>query len=510
MRKLSQIKTGIVLSYVQMIIEYAVSFAYTPIMLSILGRSEYGNYNYIASVVGYLSLFSCGFGSAYIRFFARTAVKGGDREKNIANLNGMFMLIFLTMGILALITGLVMSLFSNRIFGGQLSSDELKTAHTLMIIMIINLFISFPASVFNSYIITQEKFIFQKLLATLQTLLKPVVILPLLYMGFHSIGLSVGTLIISVLIFLINASFCIFKCKMRFEFKNLDFALIKEVAVFSSFLLISMVVDQINWNVDKFVLGKMSGTVAVAVYSVAATLNSYYKSISEYISNVFVPRVNRMIANNEHNGALLHLIIKLGRIQFFVLSLIATGFIFFGKAFINLWIGSAYADSYYITLFLMIPVTIPEIQKICIEVLKAKNLHKFRSVLYMFIAIANVFISIWLCKLYGAIGCAAGTAITVLIGNGIIINIYYYKKAEIDIPKFWTSILVQIKGIILPVIFGIVLTNVFEITSWLHFILVGMLYVVVYACSVWLFAMNDEEKKLINGIVAPAVGIFRR
>ena len=40
----------------------------------------------------------------------------------------------------------------------------------------------------------------------------------------------------------------------------------KEMTVFSSFIFINMVVDQINWNVDKFILGRFRGTVSVAVY----------------------------------------------------------------------------------------------------------------------------------------------------------------------------------------------------------------------------------------------------
>lgn len=510
MKKINQLKAGILLSYMQMALEYVVAFVYTPIMLNILGRSEYGNYNYIASVVGYLSLFSCGFGSAYIRFYARTAANEHEREHNIAKLNGTFMVIFLAMGTLALITGLIMSVFSNQIFGGKLSPEEMSTAHTLMIIMVLNLFISFPASVFNSFIITKEKFAFQKLLAIVQTLLRPVVVLPLLYMGFRAVGLSIGTLIISLIIFVINACYCIFKCKMKFVFKGFDFGFVKEVAVFSSFLLIGMVVDQINWSVDKFILGKMTGTVAVAVYSVAATLNSYYKSISEYISNVFVPRVNRIIAGKEGNSVLLHLIVKLGRIQFFVLALISTGFIFFGKSFINLWVGEAYADSYYITLFLMLPVTVPEIQTTCLEALKAKNLHKFRAVLFLFIAIGNIFLSIPLCKQFGAIGCAMGTAVTVLIGNGFIINAYYYKKAEIDVLKFWREILSQVKGLIIPIVVGIIIMNTINIGSWVTLLLTGSIYVAVYVISIWKLAMNNEEKLIIKSMVKPLLKMIKK
>ena len=41
---------------------------------------------------------------------------------------------------------------------------------------------------------------------------------------------------------------------------------------------------------------------------------------------------------------------------------------------------------------------------------------------------------------YGIIGAAVCTAIAYVIGNGIIMNIYYYKVTKLDIPKFWLNI----------------------------------------------------------------------
>ena len=63
----------------------------------------------------------------------------------------------------------------------------------------------------------------------------------------------------------------------------------KEMTVFSSFIFLNLVIDQINNNVDKFIIGRIHGTVSVAIYGLAAQLKSYYVSISTSISSVFVP-----------------------------------------------------------------------------------------------------------------------------------------------------------------------------------------------------------------------------
>lgn len=115
---------------------------------------------------------------------------------------------------------------------------------------------------------------------------------------------------------------------MQFNFGSFDLSLMKEMTIFSSYIFINMIIDQINWSVDKFILGRFSGTIAVAVYGLGAQLNQYYISISTAVSNVFIPKVNRMVAKNISNHELTELFTKVGRVQFIILTLICTGLIF--------------------------------------------------------------------------------------------------------------------------------------------------------------------------------------
>lgn len=57
----SQRKAGVILSYVSEIIRILSALLYTPIMLRLLGQSEYGLYQLIHSVVAYLGVLSLGF-----------------------------------------------------------------------------------------------------------------------------------------------------------------------------------------------------------------------------------------------------------------------------------------------------------------------------------------------------------------------------------------------------------------------------------------------------------------
>lgn len=493
--KANQLKVGAIMSYLLIGLGSIISILYTPIMLRLLGQSEYGLYNLVSSVVSYLGLLSFGFGSAYIKYFSKYRVN--KEFENIAKLNGMFLTIFSVMGFVSIIAGVILVFNTENIFGSQLSIRELEIAKILMAIMVVNIAISFPAIVFNSFVAANEKFIFQRSLQIIKVVTSPFLILPVLMMGYASIGMAIATTVINFLVEFVNAFYCFKKIDINFSFKKFDSGLMRELFIFSSFIFMNLVVNQINWNVDRYIIGRFKGTVAVATYSLAAQLNTYYLSFSTALSGVYIPRVNAMVSGENDNNELSMLFARLGRLQFILLSLIISGLIFFGIAFIRIWAGKDYDESYSIALMLIIPVTLPLLQNLGIEIQRAKNMHKFRSWVYLFIAIGNVFISIPLVKLYGGIGAAAGTAIALVIGNVFVMNWYYHKKVGLNIKMFITQILKISPALVIPSITGMLMyyyLNLFDVKILIVSI---VFYTIIFSISMWFMGMNKYEKNLI-------------
>ena len=149
-------------------------------------------------------------------------------------------------------------------------------------------------------------------------------------------------------------------------------------------------------------------------------------------------------------------------------------------------------------MLLIVPATIPLIQNLGIEIQKAKNMHQFRSWVYLFIAILNVCLSIPLAKTYGGIGAAIGTAISLLIGNGLIMNWYYHKKVGLDMKWFWSQILKFIPSLLPPIIVGILISLFVNLYNLMPFLLCGIIYVIIFCVSMWFLGMNRYEKDLIG------------
>lgn len=494
--RVNQLKIGVVLSYISKVIQIVVGLLYTPIMIRLLGQNEYGLYNIATSVIAYLGILNFGFSSAYMRFYSRYKIE--DEKNKIATLNGMFLLIFSALGIIAIIAGIIVTVNVDVMFGKTLLKEEIITAQILMLILVINLGVSFPVIVFNTYIQANEKFIFQNTLQILRQVSTPLISLPLLLTGYGSIGMVIGTVTVNVIVEIITVYYTLKKMNISFSFKEFDKPLMKEMTIYSSFIFINMVVDQINNNVDKTILGRYSGTIPVAIYSVATTLNSYYIQISTGISNVFIPRVHRMVSANVDNIELTKLFSRIGRIQFILLSVILSGFIFFGRPFIGIWAGEDYFTSYITALILMIPITIPLIQNIGIEFQRAKNMHQFRSYLYLFMAIGNIIISIPLSIKYGAVGAAFGTGLSYVLGNGFVMNWYNHTKIGLDMKYFWKEIAKFIPAFIPPVIYGILINKFVDLYILKNLLINGLVYVAIFVLSMWFLGLNKYEKGLVK------------
>lgn len=496
-----QRRAGVILQYIQMALNIIIQLIFIPVMLRILGSNEYGIYNLATSLIGYLGLLSLGFGASYLRYYS--IYKKDDDQINISKMNGLYLLVFVFIGIIALISGLVLTINVEVFFNSTYTNDEIIISRTLIFFLSINLAISFPASVFTSYITSQEKFAFQKVLNMGKTIMSPAISIIFLYFGYGSIGMVISTTILSLIIDAINIWYCLSRLNMKISFKNPNFALLKDIFFFSIFIAINQIIDQINWQTGKIILGKLFNGSVVAIYSIGAQINTMFTSFSTAISNVFAPKVNMIVSRQEKNmnNELNVLFTKVGRIQWFVLALVLTGFVFFGQFFILQWAGEGYENAYWIAILLMFPATIPLIQNIGLEIQMAKNKHQFRSIIYLFMAILNVGISIWFASLWAEIGVAIGTTISILVANGLIMNIYYQKKLDINTVSFWKSIAKTLPAFIIPVVSGICLLHLYEFNNLIDFIVLIIGYTTIYIFSIYFIGLNSEEKNMIKSIL---------
>lgn len=95
---------------------------------------------------------------------------------------------------------------------------------------------------------------------------------------------------------------------------------------------------------------------------------------------------------------------KVGRLQFYLLSLILSGFILFGHSFLHYWVGDGFDLVYWITLIIIVPFTIDLIQNVGLSIMQARNVYHVRAAVYVFVGILNVVLAYYWIDMYGIAG----------------------------------------------------------------------------------------------------------
>ena len=332
--KINELKVGAILSYVVIGLSMAINLLYTPYLTRMLGQSEYGLYALVANIIGYLTILDLGFGNAITVYTSKyLAKKDKEGEKK---LHGMFLIIYTFIGIIAGIAGSILCINVENLFGKSMTVEELSTAKVLMKVLTFNLVVTFPFSIFSSIITAYEKFVFNKVINIIRIILTPMIMIPLLMMGYKSVALVILTTILNITCLVINMVYCLTKLHIKFNFKGFDFKLLIEIFGYSFFIFLNTIIDKINWSTDSFILGTISGTTAVAIYSVGSSINTIYLTLASTLNGILLPKLSKMETNNATDEEFTDILIKTGRIQLIMLGLIVTGFIIFGKYFIQL------------------------------------------------------------------------------------------------------------------------------------------------------------------------------
>lgn len=501
----SQRKIGVILSYIAILVNTLVGFFYVPILLKYMGQNEYGLYQLMGSLIAYFSIMDFGLSSTVIRYYSK--YQETTDTKSAENVLGISRRIYNVLTLLVLIFGGIFYLNIENIFQGSLNTYEMNESKKIFIVLIFNIVITLITNIYTSVITANEKFIFIKLLSILQTSVQPFVVIALLSISPKAFTMTLILTSFNFLVGIIKVIYTKYILKTRIIYHYPDKLLLRSMLGFSLSVFTVSMVDQIFWRSNQIILGIVSGTSVVAIYSIAAQIYMNFMPLSTVIQGVFLPRITKLVSKKISDKELSDLFIRIGRIQFILLSCVLTGFVLYGEEFIVIWVGEKFTEAYWITLIILFPFMIDLIQNIGLTIMQAKDQYSFRAKIYLLMAILNIFLSVILSNLYGTIGAAFSLGTTMLIGNGIIMNIYYYFKVGIDIPLFWKNIIKMIPVLLIPMLLGFTLKYFIGIKGFISLFLTLFLYVVIYFFFMWILGMNRYEK---NMLLEPMKKIYKK
>ena len=497
---MNQRKLGIFLSYFNIALQVIIGFLYVPILLHFIGKSEYGLYQLMGSLIAYFSIMDFGLSAAVIRFYAKyKALKDSIGMENILAISVRG---YGTVTVLALAIGFVCYGFLDVIFAGSMTVSEVNEAKQIFLLLLLNIVITLSSMVFRSVINAHERFFFLKGMETIQLVLQPILVVLVLQRHPSAFSVAAVQTVLNLVLSGARVYYCFHDLHVKIHFHYWNHELFSEFKKLALSVFAVSLIDQIFWKTNQIILGIISGTTAVAVYSIASLIYMNYMALSTAISSVYLPHVTGMVARKEPISNLSELFIQIGRWQYYLLALVATGFIIFGKQFIALWAGPGFEDSYFITLLIILPFTVDLIQNIGLAIMQAMNRYDFRARIYFLIGVLNLLLAIPLGIKYGGIGCAVATGISMIVGNGFIMNWYYGKEIHLAIDSFWKQI-GKISFVVTGClgVGGLINAYLWPRGNILLFGLKILGYTIMYISAIYLMAMNQTEKNKINQIL---------
>lgn len=492
----SQRRAGAVLGYANIIVKNLVNLVYTPMLLAFVGQADYGVFQTSNSFVFSLSLLTFGFSEAYIRFYTQKRAHG--TEEDIRQLNGMYLVLYVVVCAVALALGLLLAANVATFFSNSFTSDQVGLAGKLMVIMAFSVTCTLFSTVFDAYIMAHEQFRFQQTRQMFTSLATPGLAFVLLNLGMGAVGVALTQLAVNVTLLFLNVRFAIVNLGMRFDVRRFDGALFRAVAAFSAWIFANQVCELVNQSVPNILLGALAGATTVAVFAISIQIRQVFLSLSMTMSNVFIPLINRMVAESDDNGALTILMARVGRYQAVLYIWVLGGFALLGKFFISKWAGEGFADAYWLILAMATPLFVPLVQNTGIEIQRAKNRHKARSVCYLCTAALNMALTVLLVPTLGYWAPAIAYVAHVLLGTGVFMNWYYQARIGLDMGLFWRRVLPVVGVGLLATAICAAGALALPVSGWPSFFGWGVAYTLVYMSLTWAFILTDEEKQTVK------------
>ena len=494
----NKLKSDVIISYVAMIIALFTTFFLTKYEIAYLGKELYGILSLINSTIGYIAILDMGVGQTIIRYIAKYNAEG--KVEKINKISGYSFKNYIKISIIGLIIGIAIIIRPIYIFGSLTESTE-GIFRVCFFISLINILLQIPGATFNSILSGFSKYKTIKIVNIVKSILRAVLIIVFLNLGLSILSIFIVDLIINQGINVFNYIYVTKKLNVKLNFKPIDKLLKKELTRYSFFVFLGIITDQVFWKTDGIILGILSTTSVVSVYSISSQIISQYLLLCSTLSSVFLPRIVEKITSGESKKEINKFFIKASRYQYIFVGMILISYIFIGKDFLILWLGNNFVDAYYYGLIIMISLTVPMFQTTGYQILYAMGKHNFRSIIYLLNAILNIVISIILFYIIGPMGVAIATAIAMVLGNTIIINIYYKKVLELKLMNFFKYVCLKTTIVmVITTCVYVVLNNIIGV-GWKEFIFKGCIANIIYLTGVWFITFDDNERSKYTTLI---------
>lgn len=491
MQSSKQLKIGILISYLAIGINIVTGLLYTPWMIHSIGRENFGLYTLALSVIT-LFVFDFGLSAAVTRFIAKYVAEGRQDKAN--QCYGLVYRLYIGIDVILLAILIGVYFFIPQIYK-ELSPDEIEKFKVVYCITSIYSILSFPFIPLNGILTAYERIVQLKLCDVAHKLIIVGAMSVCLVYGLGLYSL-VAVNAISGLITIALKLICVGKyTNQRIDWRYFNRTEFKELIGYSGWVTVISLAQRCIFSVAPSILGALSGSSSIAILGIAITLEGYTYTFANAMNGVFLPKVSRIMYSGD--GNIIPLMVKVARLQIYVIGLIVLGIVCLGHDFIVLWVGEGFSESYLCAILIIVPSLFQLPQEIGLQAIHAQNKVKSLARVFIYMAVSSLIISIILAKPLGATGIGLAVFFAYILRT-IGMDIILFRDLGIDVKRFFLDSFGKLAiPLLLCLIIGLCINLLVHSEGWFVFLVKGSVFIFGYLLIMYFLAMNLEEKRFI-------------
>lgn len=497
---IGQFFKNVLTSWMGMVIGIVITFFFTPYLISMIGKDQYGIWTLAFSIIAYMGLADLGMKQAIVRYISKYyAVEDWPQLNQVfSSAVRVYALIGLA---IAAATVLIVFVFIDYF---QIPEEYLKIARISFLVLGINQAIGYallPFTALGAY----HRFDITTMFNVGAKIAQTVGIVLLLELGYGLVAMAFMVAAMTLLAKLFINYIRIRKYpENRFSFAAIDKEKTKMLLGYGWFSFLIVATWIVIFQTDNIVIGAFISMEAVTVYSIAGAIVTQLRSAINIISVPLVPAVSHFEAGKDFDR-IMTIYNKSSRYLYYVSACLALAIIFFGGPFILLWVGPDFIPAISILHVLIIAATVFFPQMIANSVLLGISKHKIAFYILAAEAIANIGLSLALVGRYGIMGVALGTAIPQMIIYLFIYPVVFYRTMASTVGVFYRT---AAQSIILAVVFVLppawLMREILAPESWMMLIVdCTVLSISAIIGMAWVILEKDDRDRLflkIRGI----------
>lgn len=492
-------RNGILLSYGSIAIRNVAALLLIPFIINHLGVSDYGIYSLVSALAGYLIVLEFGLANTTIRFLS--VYQANNEKAKESEFISSIVVIYGALALCVVAIGLIIWFKLPAIFQQSMTLAEIQLLQSAFLVLLINVVITLMSNSLTGIISTYQRFRFQKSTEILVFVARCIIVVGCLEAGFGVLAIVVIDTVTNLLHSLIRFLYIKRNIDIEFKAKLPDQATLKEIFVYSSFIALNVIVNQINWRVDNLIIGTLTNSKTLGIFNIGSQLLFSFIAFASAISNIFTPKIVQMVKQEVSKTVLMAQLCIIGRYQMIVLGYVFVVFAAFGELFIQLFVGAEFSQAYWVALISMVPLMFVLAQTSTNAVLQGLNKHKVRSLLLLVTAMANIIISIILVKKIGMVGASWGTAFALFVGELLMVNIYLYRVIGLNMWHLYREFLrYSIPSILLTLMTAFLVSD-YVSASWFGLFIACGLTGFIYAGFSYFISLVPSERQKLNRFV---------